>query len=50
MQTALKADQAAIESDDINDSDAFNYVDGTDGTPTIEAEGTARNEEQLVLG
>lgn len=38
MQTAIKADQAVVKSDDLDDENAFYYVDGTDGVETIEAE------------
>lgn len=38
MQTAIKADQAVVKSDDLDDGNAFDYVDGTDGVETIEAE------------
>lgn len=41
MQTAIKADQAVIKSDNLDDADAFNYVDGEN---TIEAEGKAQED------
>jgi len=47
MQTAIDADQAAIKTDDFNNSGAFDYVDGTDGTTTIETEATVRSETTL---
>jgi recombination protein RecT len=47
MQTAIDADQAAIKSDDLNNNSAFDYIDGTDVTPTIDIEGAARPETVL---
>jgi recombination protein RecT len=45
MQTAIKADQAVIKADDLNDNNAFEYVDGTEDGNVIDAEGSARTDE-----
>jgi recombination protein RecT len=49
MQLALKADQAVVKSDDLNNPDAFHYIDGTFEGQTIEGSAKPREASALQL-
>jgi recombination protein RecT len=48
MQKALKADEAAIRSDNLDDPDSVSYPDGTGGKPVIDIQAKTQTETDFA--